>query len=270
MKKPTTFHGTTKNSKLLKNTTTRYTRRRKDRRQGGTGFVFRNWNKPVDEEFFTLAKSIPRYDDLFVNDPPEHQWEGRYRLKEGDVFVEAGAFWGRYGLIASKRVKENGKVILIEPHPFNACMIKKAIEKYGLSNVTLVEGAVWSSNQTISFCIAGNPASARKAEDSDYKNYPGEIIKVKAYALDSLLSELSIDHVDLLAGDVEGAEVEMVKGAETFFTEHRIRNVAIAAYHHQELGLSEQVIAFLKSKGYKDIFYSKDLPHYGGIVYGHI
>lgn len=227
-----------------------------------------SWNPPVDKEFMDLARSISNPDALFVSGVPEHQWEGKYRLKEGDIFVEAGAFWGRYGLIASKRVKEVGKVILIEPHPFNIRVIKNVIEKYSLSNVMLIESAVWSSNQTIDFCVEGNPASARKAQNSDYWNYPDKIIKVKAYALDFLFSELSIDHVDLLAADVEGAEVEMVKGAERFFTEHRIRNAAIAAYHAE--GNPLYVLNFLHSKGYTKTFYYHSLPHYGGVVYASI
>jgi hypothetical protein len=61
-----------------------------------------SYNPVVDHEFQTLARSIPDFDPIFASCSPEHQWEGKYRLREGDVFVEAGAFWGRYGLIASK------------------------------------------------------------------------------------------------------------------------------------------------------------------------
>lgn len=228
------------------------------------------WNNAVDTEFYTLAKSIPNYDSLFASAPPEHQWEGKYRLREGDVFVEAGAFWGRYGLVASKRVGQSGKVVLIEPHPFNIGMLKNTIKRYRLSNVTLVEGAVWSSNGTIDFCIEGNPSSSRKARKLDYVNHPKKIIKVQAYALDSLLSKLLINHVDLLAADVEAAEVEMVKGADRYFTEKRIRNVAIGAYHNRLF--PETIIKILRTKGYKDLFYKEAelLPQYGGIVYGHV
>lgn len=230
-------------------------------------FDYYQWNPPVDEEFYRLSKTISDV-GLFGTGPPEHQWEGKYKLKLGDVFVEAGAFWGRYGLIASKRVGKTGRVILIEPHPFNINMLRSTIKKYSLTNVTLVEGAVWSDDKIIDFCVEGNPAGSRKARKSDYVNYPNKIIKVQAYTLDSLLPKLSIDYVDLLAADVEAAEVEMVKGADRYFTEKRIRNVAIGAYHQTEF--PETIMHILKSKDYKDLQYHGSMPHYGGIVYGHI
>jgi FkbM family methyltransferase len=202
---------------------------------------------------------------MFAGDCPEHQWEGKYRLREGDVYVEAGAFWGRYGLIASRRVGEKGKVILIEPHPFNISMIKNVIQKYNLSNVTLIEAAVWSSNGIMDFCVKGNPAGAKKAVDSDAKD---TIIKVQAYTLDDILTKLSIQYVDLLAADVEGAEVEMVRGAEKYLTEHRIKNLAIAAYHKPEF--PGEIMKILKTKGYKDIVYNENKPHYGGVVYASV
>jgi len=228
------------------------------------------WNKPVDEEFMNLAKSIPNYDRLFASAPPEHQWEGKYRLKQGDVFVEAGAFWGKYGLIASKRVGSKGRVILIEGNPYNLKMLQHVVQSYNLSNVEIVEGIVWSEDGTKKFYIAGNPVASKVANKDDLTNFPGEIIDVKAYSLDSLLRQLQVDHVDLLAADVEGAEVEMVKGADRYFTEKRIRHVAIAAYHNQDM-FPEIIIRILKSKGYKDLDYrDMYMPHYGGIVYGHV
>jgi len=224
----------------------------------------KKWNPIVNDEFFELADSIENPDALFVSDPPEHQWEGKYRLKEGDVFVEAGAFWGRYGLIASKRVGPTGKVILIEPYPENVQMIKNVIKWYNLTNVIIVEAAVWNEDKILDFYILGNPAGGNVTKYRIDK--PKGIIKVQVYKLDTILTNLKIEYVDLLAADVENAEIQLVQGAEKYFTEHRIKNVAIAAYHVK--GNSEFIINFLKSKGYKNLEYYHSLPHYGGVVYG--
>jgi len=225
-----------------------------------------NWNPVVDREFFVLAAAKPGLGGLFHTGCPEHQFEGKYRLQPGDTFVEAGAFWGRYGLIASKRVGPEGKVVLIEGNPQNTDVIEGVIKHYSLSNVTLVKGIVWSRDEYTKMCVWGNPAGSRRAFDSDLVNYPDSIVDVRAYTLDALLPELGVQNVDLLACDVEGAEVEMVLGADRYLGEGRIRNVALAAYH--QAGFPEQIMDFLRKRGFVDLFYSNDLPQFGTVVYG--
>jgi len=224
-----------------------------------------DWNPIVDTTFQTLAKAVPGFDSEFVNGYPEHQWEGKYQLREGDIFVEAGAFWGRYGLVASHRVGESGRVILIEGNPFNVRMIQRVIKHYNLRNVELIDGIVWSSDTTATFCIAGNPAGSRVATPSDKSNFPDDLVEVQAYRLDTLLPRLGVERVDLLAADIEGAEVEMVKGGDMFFTKKKVKNVAIAAYHRPENpGL---IMNFLIQRGYRCVSCAPNLPHYGGVVY---
>jgi len=229
-----------------------------------------NWNPPVDSEFFKLANYGPQ---LFAVGCPEHQFEGRYRLHAGDVYVEAGAFWARYGLVASHRVGPEGRVILIEGSPQNGDMIRHVVKLYGLANVEVVDGIVWSEDIETDFCVHGNPAGYRKALSNDLVNYPDDVIQVQAYKLDTLFEQLNVDTVNLLCCDVEGAEWEMVRGADRFFTEKRIRNVALAAYHDisQDVGVHGYtlIMRFLEERGYKDLEFHPDLPHYGGLIYGH-
>jgi len=221
------------------------------------------FNPAVDGEFRSLIGSNPP--ELFGTGLPEHQFEGKYRLRAGDVYVEAGAFWGRYGLIASRRVGEAGRVILIEGNPYNLEVLGKVVSHYGLTNVQVVPGIVCSSDGVLDFCIEGNPASSRKATESDRLNHPRSVISVQAWTLDRLLENLHVETVDLLACDIEGAEYEMVKGADRYLKEKRIRNLALCVYHAP--GMPEKVSTFLRERGYS-VFYSGSTPQYGGVVYG--
>lgn len=200
------------------------------------------------------------YIDLVDTDKPEHNWEGHYLLKEGDVFVEAGAFWGRYGKIASRKVGSSGKVILIEASPENQRTIEALIKRDNLTNMTLVKAAVWGSKGTSNFVTWGNPAGHRLAVGSDSISYPSNITQVELVTLDETLPSL-VDHVDLLGCDIEGAELEMVKGAKTLLEKGFIRNVAIGAYH--DPGKPEQIIEILRGHGFKALKYED------GLVYGH-
>lgn len=224
-----------------------------------------NVNPYVDPDFYRLARAKPL--SPFDTGPPEHQWEGKYRLQPGDTFVEAGAFWGRYGLIASHRVGPAGRVILIEANPTSISRIKTMVAHYRLTNVTVVHGAVWSSDGSTFFYVGGNPASNRIADASLLQNYQDECVQVEIFRLDTLFPRLKVDEVDLLCCDIEAAEVEMVKGSEKYFKEKRIKHVALAAYHRA--GFPEQIMEILSGHGYEDLIYSYSMPQYGGIVYGH-
>ena len=205
---------------------------------GGTGFVFKKGPKMLNPG------------------TPEHNWEAYYNLKQGDIYVEAGAFWCRYGRIASKRVGPKGRVVLIEPSPINIAVIEKVVETEGLSNVTLVRRAVWRERGRMKFCCMGNPAGHRLwGSPSDR-----DVIEVEVDTVDNIL-DLGVDHVDLFAADVEGAEVEMVKGMDRWLSEKKILHVAIAAYHRP--GNPEAIMETLKQRGCRDIKYA------GGVVYGH-
>lgn len=200
--------------------------------------------------------------DLVDTGTPEHNWEGHYLLKPGNTYVEAGAFWGRYGRIASSKVGPTGRVILIEASPENYRTLEALIKRDGLDNVTVVKKAVWGSRGSGQFVTYGNPSGHRLAIESDRANYQSNIVDCEYDTLDNILAGLGIQHVSLLACDVEGAEVEMVKGADTYLTYGRIHNVALAAYHTQ--GNPEGIMESLKSKGFKGLKYEE------GIVYGHV
>jgi len=183
-----------------------------------------------------------------ISEYPDHPWEAHYELKPGDIYVEAGAFFARYGRLASKKVGPEGKVILIEPSPTNIPIIEEVVKSLQLENVTLVEKAVWNSKNHMKFCVSGNSSWDRLeavlvGDEDDFK-----VIKVEADTVDNILDELGLPHVDLFAADVENAEVEMMQGMEKWLNNSSIHNLAIAAYHHPEN--PGAIIDALQSKGY--------------------
>lgn len=187
---------------------------------------------------------------------PEHQWERYYQLKRGDTYVEIGANWGRYGMIASR--KGCDKIILIEPSPVNIATIQEIIYSGRLQNTILIKKAISNKKGRFQFCADGNPSAHRLATGS----IDADIIYVDVDTLDNLLTELNIDKVNLLASDCEGQEVEMIKGCERYLNEKRISNVAIGAYHNPEY--PSIIMSILKDKGFKGLKYED------GVVYGHL
>jgi FkbM family methyltransferase len=223
------------------------------------------------EDIERLAKQyLPLADELDSHNKFqwEHNWELHYDLKEGDIYVEAGAFWGRYGREALPKVGESGRLILIEPSPENFRALELWVERDNLKNVTLVNKAVSDRKGTLPFVAWGNPAGHRFAFPSDitHPEYGEYIVEVEVDTLDSIFEELEIDHVDLLSCDVEDAEIDLVNGCKGYLSKHRVRNVALGAYHadHMPITNPDKIIPILKAWGYKDLIYEE------GIVFGHV
>lgn len=189
---------------------------------------------------------------------PDHEFEKYYNLKEGDVYLEAGAFYGRQAMIASQ--KGCSKIILIEPSPINIATIENLIKLGEIKNVVLVKKAVSNEKKVVRFNVSG-PSCGHSLQYVD--NNPN-VVDVNMDTIDNILTELGIEYVDLFACDVEGAEVDMVIGTDKYFTEKRIRNIALGAYHHPSL--HPKILEILENKGYKDLTYD----NYGGVIYGHV
>lgn len=202
----------------------------------------------------------------------EHDWEFRYALKPGDIFLEAGAFWGRYGWKASRKVGPCGRVILIEPSPQNADVIREGIKRSGcFANITVIQKAVTDKWEWCDDFIAGgiNPAGCRFPYMEGDERFQDRI-RIETDTIDHILTTLEIEHVDLLACDVENCEVPLVRGAKQYLSTHRIKHVALAAYHWR--GNPETIMEILKGHDYEDIeyAYTHTYERSRGIVFAHV
>ncbi|MCK4266566.1 MAG: class I SAM-dependent methyltransferase, partial [Thermoplasmata archaeon] len=191
--------------------------------------------------------------ELIESGPVQHNWEKHYSLKEGDIFVEAGAFWGRYVWKASKKVG-TGRVIAIEPSPYNIRILKILKEVERLDNVTIVEKAIWSEPGKEQFFVQENPASHQLkrlplVKTGEMPSEEAEYVEVDADTIENILNDLGLPHVDLLGADIEGAGLAMLKGCGKFL-DGRIRNIAVAVYHMHKPKIDE-FMSILKDKGYK-------------------
>lgn len=201
--------------------------------------------------------------EMVLADKIEHDWEKYYKLKPGNVFVEIGAFWGRYGLVAQKLVGKNGKVILIEASPVNVTTLKDLVNNRLLDkeNVIIVPRAIGDKKELVKFYNRGNPAShGLMPSEKRGLDIGGDLIEIDT--LDNVLDSLGIEDVDLLGCDCEDCEIKMLLGAGKRLSSGRMKNVAIATYHSE--GNHEKASEILKRHGFKDIILDDT------ITYGHI
>lgn len=162
--------------------------------------------------------------------------------KEAEVVLDVGAHVGRYSLRASRLVGSTGKVIAIEAEPSNFDALLYNLKLNQANNVIPLGLAAWDRETTLELYIEVSSTS-----HSLVRPQPGSI-KVKARPLDKVLEELGIEKIDWLKVDVEGAEVEVLRGLEK--TMSRNPNLKILVEVHSSDTLT-QCLSILEKPGYE-------------------
>lgn len=169
-------------------------------------------------------------------------------IKKGDVVLDIGANIGYYSVLASKLVGKKGKVYAFEPDPRNLKLLYKNLEVNGCQNVVVVEAALGSKKGKLFLTQdISNPG-----ESSLAKGKKGKKILVDVIRLDDFVRQKRIKNVDLIKIDVEGAELEVLRGGLATLKKARDLKIFIecnapALRKFGESGIS--LCAFLKGLG---------------------
>jgi FkbM family methyltransferase len=157
----------------------------------------------------------------------EHDKQRQFQkaVGPGDVVYDVGANAGFYSLLASVLVGEKGHVYAFEPLPGNLRNLRKHMELNRVSNCTVFDAAVSSSDGEASFDPSANRYTAHLSA--------GGSIHVRTVALDTLASRNEIRPPDFMKIDIEGAEYDCLLGCAQTIRAHR--PVIFLATHGQEI-----------------------------------
>ncbi len=180
----------------------------------------------VNESKMMRARALGRYErnkmDLIV------AW-----LKPGATFVDVGSNKGDFTLLAAKVVGSDGKVLSFEPEPGNCYWIGKSIEANGYENITLFEVALSAADETASLYLGSK--SGWHTLVPGCPNRSNGAITVTTRKLDSVLKDAKQARVDMIKIDVEGAELEVLKGARKALSSNS--NIVLLMDLHPYLGV---------------------------------
>ncbi len=161
------------------------------------------------------------YENLAVL-PLYGYWMWDYlKPKKDDIFLDVGAHIGKYALQVAKLVGDNGYVVAIEADSMNYVSLKKNIEYNMARNIFAFNLAAWDCDTTLKLFLSDS--SLAHSAKTDFKHGS---IEIKARALDNLLQEIGIDRVDWVKINVEGAELETLKGLKNILNKSRPRIIA--------------------------------------------
>jgi FkbM family methyltransferase len=155
---------------------------------------------------------------------PIKGYELHRRIKKGDIIIDAGAFTGDYTIFAAKKAGKEGKVIAFEPDFKNREILFKNIKKERLENVTVIPKGLWSKRTTLNF----------NSLDGLHSNLDKEgNITIEVTPLDEEINKLNLPKIDIIKMDIEGAEIEAVKGCIKIIKKYS-PFFKIASYHKLE------------------------------------
>ncbi len=178
-------------------------------------------------------------------------------LRPGQTFVDVGAHWGYFSLIASQKVSRTGRVIAIEADPRLFRTLSQNVSENGLAQVEAIHVAAAAGSGVLRMAgyresdenwgLSRLLGSARPNDDPD-------VFDVFTAGIDSLLDERGMGTVDVLKMDIEGAEALALRGMEGGLRAGRYRTMVIE-FHPlalQDFGSSiPALVDFLTGFGYR-------------------
>lgn len=146
----------------------------------------------------------------------------RYKPKRGDTVIDVGAYPGIFTVYLSRLVGREGHVIAFEPDEANFDHLEETLAmNSALHNVTLIKKGLWSTNTNISLKKEGYTSHVTE-------NGVGKLVEV--CMLDNELQKIGIKDVNYIKMDIEGSEIEALKGCINTISKPMTRLV-IATYH---------------------------------------
>ena len=145
-------------------------------------------------------------------------------IPEGGVVFDVGGFRGITSQWFSRAARQ---VFTFEPMPENADSIRTVLKVRGIKNVSLHDVALSESIGTRDFHIFENKGhnSLGRVNTSRYV----KTIQVPTTTLDEFTSKNQIDRIDFLKIDVEGFELEVLKGASRLLASKKVKAMLFEA-----------------------------------------
>jgi FkbM family methyltransferase len=188
----------------------------------------------------TVPKSEPH---TFYATYLANEW-GLLRLRPGDAVLDAGANVGDFAILASQRVGPSGRVVAVEPSPVALKYLQRNLISNNARNVIVADVMLSGVGESTRVKRMGTYVVRASYDDPTSE-------RMRTSTIDELLNGLSIDHIDVVKMDIEGAEASALRGAK--FLE-RVRELCVETH---SATLERQVLDILEEQGFQLQTYSR-------------
>ena len=159
------------------------------------------------------------------------------KIKDNGVMIELGSFWGYYSMWFKSQIKDPIN-LLVEP-----MYIDEGIQNFKINNL---KGAKF-----IKACVGEKyikDFEFKQIDDRDANNVKERIVSIPQVTLDTLIVDNHLEYVDIVHVDIQGYEIDMMKGAKESLKNMNIGYFFIST--HSPL-IHLKVKDILKIYGYK-------------------
>lgn len=179
-------------------------------------------------------------------------------LPTGGVMIDVGAHVGWLSLVGARKVGAGGRVISVEPQPYNSERLLKNAELNDFENIEVFAGAV--SNE-MGFARLAQQVSTDKARLSLGENGANDTnlyFTVPVVTLDFLIERYGLNEVDLVKIDVEGLELSVLRGGHHCLS--MAKNIILEILPPLIASGDMEIIELLEKSGYA-------LHHVDGLIW---
>jgi len=159
-----------------------------------------------------------------------------FKPKSGDFILDIGANMGTYAIENSKIV-DTGKIFAIEADPKTFNLLQKNIHLNKISNVFPINLAAFSENKEVKLYRKSNTAANSIMFEDDNSDF----VTIQAVKTDDIVEKYVNQIVNWVKIDVEGAEVEVLKGGDKLLSSNDIQLI-IEVHSKKNLPLVENIL----------------------------
>jgi len=139
-------------------------------------------------------------------------------IKQDATVIDVGANIGQYSLLASKLMGQTGEIYAFEPSVDIQPKLKRNIDLNNFENIEVIPCAVAATSGVMKFYPANEVANQGVGSLMPVQEYRSNIrsnegVDVDVMSLDDFCGARGIEKVDVLKIDVEGFDLEVLKGA---------------------------------------------------------
>lgn len=234
--------------------------------------LFPVWSKEFRENYEKNKATITLPDLKHPNDlasrvifpetffMPSYEYKNICNIKEGDIVFDVGAWIGDTSYVFSKRLNGKGHIFAFEPMPQNFEILRD--NAGNIPNLSIHNMALGKENGKLKFEFGGsNSGGSRQSVSGEHE--------VNVSTIDEFVKENSIEKVDYIKADIEGAECDMLFGA--FDTIRRFHpKLAICIYHREQtdhIAVPKTILAIRKDYEFYIEAYQDEIiaPFYDGL-----
>jgi len=171
--------------------------------------------------------ALPASTDIYLTGGKSHVSEiklAKYminNLNKGDHFLDIGAHYGYFTLLAAEIIGSNGKIMSFEPTSSSYKLLLENTK--ALKNTTILQTAISNSEENLIFYEFPNLHSEYNASDvSQFENEdwfqksPPVKVEVQATTIDHITKDKDFNP-QMIKIDVEGAEYNAIQGGINYF-----------------------------------------------------